>query len=186
MKWAHEQDNFNSDARRATQVLKQLHYQLEVMLLCARWHAAHPLSFRHLEEMMQERGVFVDHAAVHSWSLKILPVLALFFRVPKRAVGASWRLDETNIKVTGQWSYLYRAVDKACDTVDFLPTARRDQARARRYLERAIELHGLPEKIAMDRRGANTAAIRSVNAGACVDVGLGQRKYLNNIVEQDQ
>jgi putative transposase len=68
-------------------VLKRLHYPLEVMLVCAPWYAAYPLSFRHLEEMMQERGIFVDHSTVHRWSLKILPVLALIFRRRKRPVG---------------------------------------------------------------------------------------------------
>lgn len=95
---------------------------------------------------MQERGVFVDHSTVHRWSLKILPVLALIFRRRKRHVGASWRMNETYIKVAGQWKYLYRAVDKTGDTVDFLLTAKRDLAAARRYLERAINLHGLPGK----------------------------------------
>ena len=113
--------------------------------------------------MMQERGVFVDHSTVHRWALKILPILALIFRRRKRPVGTSWRLDETYIKVAGQWKYLYRAVDKAGDTVDFLLTAKRDRAAARRYLERAINLHGLPQKITIDKSGANRAAIRSVN-----------------------
>jgi putative transposase len=166
-------------------VLKRLHYPLEVMLVCDRWYAAYPLSFRDLEEMMQERGVFVDHSTVHRWALKILPVMALIFRRRKRAVGTSWRMDETYIKVAGQWKYLYRAVDKAGDTVDFLLTANRDKAAARRYLERAINLHGLPEKISIDKGGANTAAIHSVNVDACVDIELRQSKYLNNIVEQD-
>ena len=128
-------------------VLKRLHYPLEVMLVCARWYAAYPLSLRHLEEMMQERGVFVDHSTVHRWALKILPVLSLAFRRRKRPVGTSWRMDETYIKVAGRWKYLYRAVDKTGDTVDFLLTSRRDLAAARRYLERAINLHGLPEKL---------------------------------------
>jgi putative transposase len=69
--------------------------------------------------------------------------------------------------------------------VDFLLTAKRDLAAARRYLERAINLHGLPEKITIDKSGANTAAIRSVNADAGLEIELGQSKYLNNIVEQD-
>ena len=99
-------------------VLKRLHYPLEVMLVCARWYAAYPLSLRHIEEMMQERGVFVDHATVHRWALKILPILALVFRRRKRPVGTSWRMDETYIKVAGQWKYLYHAVDKAGDGVD--------------------------------------------------------------------
>ena len=141
-------------------VLKRLHYPLEVMLVCARRYAAYPLSYRHLEEMMQERGVFVDHSTVHRWSLKILPVLALIFRRRKRPVGNSWRLDETYIKFAGQWKYLYRAVDKAGDTADFLLTAKRDLAAARRYLERAINLHSLPEKITIDKSGANIAAIK--------------------------
>ena len=138
-------------------VLKRLHYPLEVMLVCARWYAAYPLSLRHIEEMMQERGIFVDHATVHRWSLKILPILALVFRRRKRPVGTSWRMDETYIKVAGQWKYLYRAVDKTGDTVDFLLTAKRDLA----------------------------AAIRSVNQDACLGIELRQSKYLNNIVEQD-
>ena len=72
-------------------------------------------------------------------------------------------MDETYIKVAGQWKYLHRAVDKAGDTVDFLLTAKRDKAAAQRYLERAINLHGLREKVTIDKCGANTAAIYSVN-----------------------
>ena len=98
----------------------------------------------------------------HLDTLKILPILALVFRRRKRAVGTSWRIDKTYIKVAGQWKYLYRAVDEAGDTVDFLLSAKRELAAARRYLERAINLHGLPEKITIDKSGANTAAIRSV------------------------
>ncbi len=167
-------------------VLKRLHYPLEVMLVCARWYAAYPLSFRHLEEMMQERGVFVDHSTVHRWALKILPVMALMFRRRKRPVGINWRMDETYIKVAGQWKYLYRAVDKSGDTVDFLLTARRDLAAARRYLERAINLHGLPSKITIDKSGANTAAIKSVNDDACLDIILRQSKYLGILGDRDR
>ena len=80
---------------------------------------------------------------------------------------------------------LYRAVDRAGDTVDFLLTAKRDRAAARRFLERAINLHDVPEKITIDKSGANTAPIESVKADACVDILMRQCKYLNNIVEQD-
>ena len=86
-------------------VIKRTHYPLEVMLVCVRWYAAYPLSLRHIEEMMSERGVLVDHATVHRWSIKILPVLAAVFRRRKRPVVVSWRMDETYIKVAGHWKY---------------------------------------------------------------------------------
>ena len=140
-------------------VLKRLHYPLEIMLLCVRWYAAYPLSVRHLEEMMLERGVEVDHSTVHRWSLKILPVLAKVFRSRKRPVGRSWRMDETYIRVNGEWKYRYRAVDRLGHTVDFLLTARRDHAAARRFFERAIGLHDIPEKITIDKSGANTGSV---------------------------
>jgi putative transposase len=94
-------------------VLKRLHYPLEVMLTCVRWYVAYPLSLRHLEEMMAERDVSVDHSTVHRWALKLLPALEKAFGRHKRPVGKSWRVDETYSKVKGQYQYLYRAVDKA-------------------------------------------------------------------------
>lgn len=100
-------------------VLKRLHYPLEMILMCVRWYVAYGLSLRNLEEMMAERGIDVDHSTVHRWALKLLPVLEKAFRRRhKRPVGRSWRVDETYIKVKGQWKYLYRAVDKAGDTID--------------------------------------------------------------------
>ena len=166
-------------------VIKRMHYPLEVMLTCVRWYAAYPLSLRHIEEMMAERGVAVDHATVHRWAIKILPVLATVFRRRKRPVGVSWRMDETYIKVAGEWKYLYRAVDRDGDTIDFLLRAKRDCAAARRFLERAMDLHGVPEKIAIDKSGANTAAINSIQTDSSADIEMRQIKYLNNIVEQD-
>ena len=83
-------------------VLKRLHYLLEFMLVCARWFVAYPRSLRHIEEIMQARGVFVDRGTVHRWALKILPIFALVFCRRKRPEGASCRMDETHIKVAGQ------------------------------------------------------------------------------------
>jgi putative transposase len=135
--------------------------------------------------MMAERGVCVDHATVHRWAIKILPILAAVFRRHKRPVGSSWRMDETYIKVGGEWKYLYRAVDRAGHTIDFLLRAHRDCAAARRFFERAIELHGVPEKITIDKSGANTATMEGLRADSGADIELRQSKYLNNIVEQD-
>ena len=155
------------------------------MLICARWYAAYPLSLRNLEEMMAERGVVVDHAKVQRWALKILPVLAVVFRSRKRAVGSSWRVDESYVKVGGRWKYLYRAVDRLGQTVDFLLTAHRDVAAARRFFERAIDRHDVPEKITIDKSSANTAAVHGLVADSGVAIVLRQSKYLNNLIEQD-
>src|SRR5450830_1534600 len=127
------QSLINSSLRK---VLKRLHYPREVMLTCVRWYVAYPLSLRHIEEMMQERGVFVDHADVHYRAIKMLPVLAAVFRRRRRPVGLSWWMNETYIKVAGQWKFHYRAVDREGETVDFLLTGKRDMTAVRRFLER--------------------------------------------------
>jgi transposase-like protein len=102
---------------------------------------------------MAERGVLIDQATVHRRSVKMLPVLAAVFRRRKHPVGTSWRVDETYVLVGGQRKYLYRAVDRLGQTVDFLLTARRDVAAARRFFERAIDLHDVPEKITIGAPG---------------------------------
>ena len=117
---------------------KRMRFPLEVILVCIRWYAAYPLSYRHIEEMMEERGVFVDHSSVNRWAIPFLPLLEKVFRKHKHSVDRSWRMDETYIKVKGAWNYLYRAVDQAGQTVDFLLTAKRDQAAATQFFERAM------------------------------------------------
>ena len=115
----------------------------------------------------------------------LLPVFEKAFRKRKRPVGKSWRLDETYVKVKGQWKYLYRAVDKAGNTVDFLLGAHRDKAAARRYFERAIEQNGEPETINVDKSGANLAALEALNAERLTPIEVRPNIYLNTVVEQD-
>src|ERR1035437_8380903 len=100
--------------------MKGMRFPKEIILVCIRWYAAYALSYRNLEEMMQDRGVAVDHSTVNRWAIRFLPLLEKVFRRHKRPVVRSWRMDETYIKVRGQWKYLYRAVDKAGCTIDFL------------------------------------------------------------------
>ena len=93
-------------------VLKRLHYPVDVILLCVRWYVRYPLSLRNIEEIIAEREIEVDHSSVHHWVIKLLPVFEKTFRNSKRPVGKSWRVDEAYVKVKGQWKYLYRAVDE--------------------------------------------------------------------------
>ena len=143
---------------------KGSHFEREVILWGVRWYVSYPISYRQLEEMMDERGVEVDHSTLNRWVLKYVPLLEAQFRARKRPVGSSWRLDETYVKVRGAWKYLYRAVDKTGATVDFLLTAKRDCKAALRFLRKAIRGNGTPEKITIDKSGSNTAAIQCHNA----------------------
>jgi transposase-like protein len=143
---------------------KGAHFPPDIILMGVRWYVAYPLSYRHVEELLEERGVPIDHATIQRWVVKYSPLLEEAFHRRKRPVWVSWRMDETYMKVKGQWYYLYRAVDKTGQTIDFLLTEQRDEQAAKRFLTKAIRRHGVPEKI--------TIAIRKI-------------KYLNNIVEQD-
>ena len=115
----------------------------------------------------------------------LLPLLEKVFRKHKRPVGGSWRMDETCILVKGAWKYLYRAVDKEGKTVDVLLTAKRDKAAALRFFEKAMKSSGVPEKVTMDKSGANKAAMDEINGRGETLIIVRQVKYLNNIVEQD-
>jgi len=135
---------------------------------------------------MEERGVQVDHSSVDRWVQKFTPQLEAAFRKGKKhPVGQSWRMDETYIKIKGQWKYLYRAVDRDGQTIDFLLTAHRDKKAARRFLKKAIRPHGLPDKVTIDQSGANTAALDALQEETGAAIEIRQIQYLNNRVEQD-
>jgi transposase-like protein len=164
---------------------KGTHFPQDIILMGVRWYVAYPLSYRHVEELMEERGVLLDHATIQRWVVKYSPQLEEAFHQRKRPVWVSWRMDETYIKVKGQWYYLYRAVDKAGQTIDFLLTEQRDERAAKRFLTKAIRRHGVPEKITIDGSAANEAAIKSYNEDNSTAIEIRKIKYLNNLVEQD-
>jgi putative transposase len=164
---------------------KGAHFPKDIILMGVRWYVAYPLSYRHVEELLEERGVPVDHATIQRWVVKYSPLLEEAFHRRKRSVWVSWRMDETYIKVKGQWYYLYRAVDKYGQTIDFLLTEHRDAEAALRFLKKAIRRNSLPETITIDGSDANEAAIKRYNEEHGTSMSIRQVKYLNNIVEQD-
>ena len=140
-----------------------------------------------MEELMEERGIKLDHATVNRWVVKYAPALESTFRNSKKPVGKSWYMDETYIKVKGEWVYYYRAVDKQGQTVDFFLSQTRDTGAAQAFFEKAIGSSGQPEKVNMDKSGANLAGLEKVNESLPENkkIPIRQIKYLNNIVEQD-
>ena len=166
---------------------KRLHYPVDVIAQCVRWYLAYSLSLRDLEEMMAERGIVVDHSTLHRWVVRLVPLLDKAFRRHKHRVGRRWRMDETYIKIKGQWKYLYRAVDSTGQTIDFLLTAKRHASAALRFFRKAIRHHGEPEVVTIDKSGANAAALALHNADKPDEamIAIRQSKYLNNLVEQN-
>ncbi len=164
---------------------KSRHFPREIILQCVRWYCAYALSYRNIEEMVAERGIEVDHSTLNRWVTFYSPQLEKAFHQKKRRPGDRWRMDETYIKVKGEWKYYYRAVDKQGNTIDFLLTAKRDKAAALRYFTKAIERNGKPGLVNIDKSGSNKAALTQFNEDDNKRVKVRQCKYLNNIIEQD-
>lgn len=174
---------------------KWKHFKQSIILMAARWYLAYAISYRDIEELMAERGVKVDHSTVNRWVIEYAPQLENKFRKKyKSQVGCSWRADETYVKIKGQWHYLYRAVDKEGNTVDFYLSRNRDKATAEAFFKKAIGDNMLPEKVVIDKSGANKAALDNLNlqlallfwmTGILMPILVRQIKYLNNRVEQD-
>ena len=127
------------------------HFDQEIIVLCVRWYLTFKLSSRDLVQMMAERGIALAHTTILRWVQRYVPDFEKRWNQYARAVGDSWRVDETYIKVKGQWVYLYRAVDKQGGTVDFLLSKRRDVATAKRFFSHATTQHGAP-RVEQDHR----------------------------------
>jgi transposase, IS6 family len=157
---------------RRSSLFRGRHFRDEIIVLCLRWYLRYPLSYRDLEEMMAERGLALDHSTIARWVLRYAPVLNERIRSEMRQPNRSWRCDETYIRVAGQWTYLYRAIDSAGKTIDFLLAPRWDFIAARAFLTAGV----------LDRPGVTicssvsccVAAIRSIKKTAlfgCLSLG---------------
>lgn len=175
-------------------MFKGRHFDQSVILLCVRWYLAYSLSLRDLEEMMAERGISVDHTTIHRWTVRYAPELLERFNRRKRNVTGGWHIDETYIKVRGQWMYLYRAIDSVGDTVEFWFSEQRDLPAAKRFFRKALARHGRPERVVIDGSQTNHEAIVSCDATNRLQdrsrrrlkpIEIRKSKYLNNRIEQD-
>lgn len=162
-------------------------YSGEVIMLSLFMKCRYALSYREVEEIGRLRGLDVDHTTIMRWINKFMPLLEEKFKKRKKPVCRSWRADETYVKVKGKWMYLYRAVDKYGDTIDFFLSAKRDLEGALIFFKKAIRSSGKPAKINIDKSGANTAALNAINEDLPKKEQIEMRriKYLNNLIEQD-
>jgi transposase-like protein len=171
----------------AQDLFKGRHFDREIIVLCIRWYLAFKLSSRDLVQMMAERGIALAHTTILRWVQRYVPEFEKRWSRYARPLGDSWRVDETYIKVKGQWVYLYRAVDKQGRTVDFLLSKRRDVATAKLFFSRATKQHGAPRVITLDGYAASHRAVAKLKEVGTLPrrVRVRSCKYLNNVVEQD-
>jgi len=170
---------------------KWRHFQGEIILHCVRWYCKYGISYRDLEEMMEERGVDVDHTTIYRWVQHYAPEMEKRLRwYWRHSFDSSWRVDETYVKVKGQWKYLYRAIDKNGKTIDFYLAHTRSMEAARLFLRKTMKKQqpwDLPDTINTDKNAAYGAALESLKkSGKCdSEVQHRQVKYLNNRLEAD-
>jgi transposase, IS6 family len=168
---------------------KWKHYEGEIILLTVRWYLKYSLSYRNLEEMMDERGVEVDHTTIMRWVHEFSPKIEKKVRRYLKSTNDSWKMDETYIKVKGEYKYLYRAVDSGGNTIDFMLSAKRNKKAAKRFLKKALgsKHNQMPRVITVDKNPAYPAAVNELKNDRILpqNVNLRQIKYLNNMVEQD-
>ena len=163
------------------------HFDREVIILCVRWYLRFKLSLRDLVEMMAERGLSLVHTTIMRWVQRYAPEFVKRWSRFGRPVGRSWRVDETYVKIRGEWCYLCRAVDRAGKTVDFRLSARRDVAAAKAFFGKAIKSNDAPHTVTLDGYAASHRAMREMKVDGVLpeDTKLRSSKYLNNLVEQD-
>jgi len=179
----------NGQRVRRVADFKGRHFTGEVILWAVRWYLMFPISYRDLELMLADRGVVVDHTTIFRWIQTYAAELEKRLRPHLRSCNGSWRVDETYIKIKGRWTYLYRAVDRYGQTIDFLLSARRDAAAAKRFFRKALrQPHTVnPRTITVDKNAAYPKAVADMKGAGELwrRTKLRQCKYLNNIVEQD-
>ncbi|MBY0600454.1 IS6 family transposase [Bacillus bingmayongensis] len=170
-------------------LFKWKHYQPDIILLTVRWYLRYSLSFRDLMEMMEERGLSMAHTTIMRWVHQYGPELDERVRRHLKQTNDSWRVDETYIKVKGQWMYLYRAVDSRGNTIDFYLSKSRDTKAAKRFFKKALAVRHstTPRVVTVDKNPAYPLAIEQLKEEKMMPEGVKIRRirYLNNIVEQD-
>jgi transposase-like protein len=165
------------------------HFEDQIIVLCIRWYLRYSLSYRDLRELMAERLLSVDHTTVWRWVQRYAPILNQRIRRELRRPNRSWRVDETYVRVAGKWVYLYRAVDSAGETIDFMLSPKRDLVAAKHFLQLALwhTPAAPPRVINVDGHPAYASAIAELKKSGDLAKRCRCRPspYMNNIVEQD-
>lgn len=168
-------------------LFKGRHFEQEIIVLCVRWYLRYKLSYRDLVEMMAERGLSVAHSTILRWVRRYTPEFDKRWGRFSTQADTSWRVDETYVKIPGQWAYLYRAVDSAGKTVDLRLSPRRNVASAKAFFRKAVRSQARsPLSITLDGYAASHRAVRELQQQGRLaeSTKLRSSKYLNNLIER--
>ena len=168
-------------AHRATSVFAGFRFPPEVISVAVRWYLRYGLSYRDVEELLAERGITVDHVTIYRWVQRFTPEFIEAARPCRHAPGSRWFVDETYVKVAGQWTYLYRAVDQHGQVIDVPLSVRRDLAAARLFFARALRAGTVPAEVTTDRAPVYPRVFDELIPSALHIV----EQYANNPVEAD-
>ena len=166
---------------RASSVFAGFRFPREVISVAVRWYLRYGLSYRDVEELLAERGVTVDHVTVYRWVQRFTPEFIEAARLCRHAPGDRWFVDETYVKVSGRWTYLYRAIDQHGQVIDVLLSQRRDLAAARRFFRRALREGTVPAEVTTDRAPAYLRVLDELIPSALHVT----ERYANNRLEAD-
>ena len=169
-------------------LFKGRHFEQEIIILCVRWYLRYKLSYRDLVEMMAERGLPIAHTTILRWVQRYAPEFDKRWSRFATSAGASWRVDETYVRIRGRWAYLYRAVDASGKTIDFRLSPRRNVVSAKAFFRKAVRSQRRsPETITLDGYAASHRAVRELQEQGRLPelTKLRSSKYLNNLIEQD-
>ena len=154
----------------------------DVITLAVRWYLRYGLSYRDVEELLAERGIKVDHVSIFRWVQRFTPLLAEAARPRWHRVGDRWWVDETYVKVSGRWHYVYRAIDQFGQVIDVYVSMRRDGGAARCFFTRALATTKvIPVEVTTDKAAVYPHVLDELTPGAwrCTEL------YANNRMEAD-
>jgi len=149
--------------------------------VAVRWYLRYGLSYRDVEELLCERGITVDHVTVYRWVQRFTAEFIEAARPCRRLPGDRWFIDETYVRVSGRWTYLYRAIDQHGQVIDVMLSRHRDLPAARSFFDRALAVGVRPTEVTTDRAPAYPRVLDEYLPAALHVV----EQYANNPIEAD-
>jgi len=164
---------------------KWKHFPKEIIIQAVYWYLKYSLSYRDVQELLSERGIDVCYTTIYRWVIEFSPLITTKIKKRIKRTNDSWRVDETYVKVNGQWTYLYRAIDSEGNTLDFMLSKRRNKKATIKFFKKIMknESHQKPRVITTDKYSAYPISLKSIKTFKRTEHR--QIKYLNNIIEQD-